>query len=95
MSLPAETARTIGTLGGDPVLALTLDCAHHPLRPLTDMQLNSPTRWVGWRGKWAEARGNTAHRLANADPRLAPEVVWRDLTEPPHDVPPYPPEFPW
>jgi hypothetical protein len=95
VSLPAETARTIGTLGGDPVLYIpNLDAANHPLRPWSSVGLNSNNRWIGWRGRWAEARGNPEYRLSQAVTDADPEAVWRTLSHPPHDSDPYPPESP-
>ena len=92
MSLPADTARIIGTLGGDPVQVVTLDAANHPLRRLASYGLNDTVFWVGWRGRWAHARSVVSVRLERADPAADPEAVWRTLSHPPHDSDPYPKE---
>lgn len=92
MSTPADTARTIGTLGGDPVRVVTLDAANHPLRRPASYGLNDTVYWVGWRGRWAHARSAVSARLERADPTADPEAVWRTLSHPPHDSDPYPKE---
>lgn len=48
MSTPADTARTVGSLAGDPVLYLALDAADHPLRP--GRRSTSTARWSGSAG---------------------------------------------
>lgn len=56
MSLPADLARAVGSLAGDPVFYLALDAADHPLRPPSPLHLNSTVIWLGWRGQWVHAR---------------------------------------